>query len=155
MAVWPSWPHACITPGVLDVKGVSRISVGEGVDVGAPADGAPGPVAAQDADHPGAGDARAHLELGGVEPLGDDLRRSPLLEGQLGVTVKVAAQRDQRIVTAADLLAPRRTGLVHGNALLAGLPMLPRRTGDGHAAVHRQGDARDVARLVGDEEEAA
>ena len=27
MAVWPSCPHACITPGVPDVNGASRISV--------------------------------------------------------------------------------------------------------------------------------
>ena len=56
-----------MTPGVADLNGsVERLGEGQGVDVGAPGDGATGPIAAQHGDHAGARDARAHLELGGV-----------------------------------------------------------------------------------------
>jgi hypothetical protein len=75
-----SWPQAAYHAGVGREGRVEDLGEGQGVDVGAPADGAAGPVAVQDADHAGAGEPGAHLELGCLEPLGDDLRRPPLLE---------------------------------------------------------------------------
>ncbi len=35
MAVWPSWPQACITPGVPEAKGASRTSVSGSASVSA------------------------------------------------------------------------------------------------------------------------
>ena len=85
----------------------------------APGHGPSGPVAVEHADHAGPRDARAHLEAGGVQPLGDDLGGPPLLEAQLGMAVEVTTERDQALPAVVDLGAPFRRGLAHGR-LLAG-----------------------------------
>ena len=114
---------AVVAAGVHDAAGagderrVELLDQRQRVDVGAPGDGAPRPLATQHADHAGAADARAHVELGGVQPIGDDLRRPPLLERQLGMAMEVAAQHHQAVAPPVDLLCPLERQSCHGSHL--------------------------------------
>jgi hypothetical protein len=79
-----------MTPGFDEVNGASRISVSGSASMsGTPGDGAARPVTAQHADDAGAAEPGAHLQLGGVQALGDDLGGPTLVEGQLGVAMEV------------------------------------------------------------------
>jgi hypothetical protein len=62
MAVWPSWPQACILPSTwLDQALAAGLGDGQRVHVGTQADAARGVPALQRADHAGAAQAAVHL----------------------------------------------------------------------------------------------
>ena len=62
----------------------------------------PGSLARDDADHAGLGKAGVRLDAPFPEVLGDQARRTALLERELGMGVDVAAQVAQLRVVAAD-----------------------------------------------------
>ena len=103
MAVWPSWPQACITPTfsprysavAVDLNGRSTCSVTGNASMSArSATVGPGLPPLQDADHAGVRDARANLEAQLAQLFGHDLRRAELAVAEFGVLVEVAAPRD-------------------------------------------------------------
>ena len=60
IVVWPSWPQACITPGILAGVGLAgRLLDRQRVHVGPQADRLAGAAAADDADHAGLSPARS------------------------------------------------------------------------------------------------
>jgi hypothetical protein len=73
--------------------GLEQLGEREGVDIGAPGNGAPGFVAMQKThDSGGPAETRAHLEAGGVEAFGDDLGGAVLLKAQFRMTMKIASE---------------------------------------------------------------
>ena len=100
----------------------------QGVDVGPPGDGAARPIAVENADHARPRDARPHLELGAVQPLGDDLGGAPLLERQLGMAVEVPPEGDEPVLPLVHFLRPLDRRLRHGHLLRSSVgnaPSLP------------------------------
>ena len=104
MAVVPAGVHHAGRPGCE--RRVEELGDGQRVDIGAPGDRPPRLVAPKDADHAGPREARAHLEPGRLQPLRDDSGCPLLAERQLGVPMEVAAQRDQCVLSLADLVRP-------------------------------------------------
>ena len=118
IAVCPSWPHACITPFVPDVNGASSRSVSGSASMSArQAMVRPGRSPWRMPTTPGARDPRPHLELGAVQPLGDDLGGAPLLERQLGMAVEVPPERDEPVLPLVHFLRPLDRRLRHGRVL--------------------------------------
>ncbi len=113
IAVWPSWPQACITPllhaGPLGAAGlVDR----QRIHVGAQAQALRALAAHQRADHAGAADAALDRVAPAFELVGHQRGGAVLLEGQLGVAVDVAAQADE--LTGPGLQRVQQVG--HGAA---------------------------------------
>jgi hypothetical protein len=92
---------------------LEQFGEGQRVGVGAPRHRAAGRVPAQHAHHAGAGDARPHLEPGGLQPLGDDAGRALLLERQLRVAVEIPPERDHAVLSPSRLLGPCEPCLRH------------------------------------------
>ena len=103
MAVWPSWPQACILPALRErcAKVVGLLDR-QRVHVGAQADGPRALARAQHAHHPGAADAAVHLEAERLELVGHDPRGARLLEAELGMGVDVAPPGGHLAVQARD-----------------------------------------------------
>ena len=91
IAVWPSCPHACITPGVARaVRERVRLPDRQRVHVGAQPEASSRGPAPQHADHAGFSDAAVHLDAERLEPRRDQLGGAFLLEAELRVRVDVA-----------------------------------------------------------------
>ena len=88
VAVVAAGVHAAVVLGLV-AEAVHFVD-GQGVHVGAHADGARAAAAGQFADHPRLGKAAVHLNAPGFEFCGDDARRAQFLERGLGVGVDVA-----------------------------------------------------------------
>ena len=95
MAVWASWPQACIRPSCSLLKSnVLASTDGERVDVGAKGADGPGPGALDVSDDAGLRDARYCMQSQPLQRLGDERGRLVLLERELGAAVELAAEAD-------------------------------------------------------------
>ena len=106
MAVCPSWPHACILPGVFEAYGhAGHLLDRQGVHVGAqrhhPAGRRLAPV--DDADDAGLADARNDVVAAeGFELLRHDTGGAVHVEPELRVRMQVAAPRGDLLVHGGD-----------------------------------------------------
>ncbi len=90
----PSWPQACILPGIFDACVDPRLFHDvQGVEVGAQADCTVAPAAAEHADDAGLRKSRVHLEPERLELADDEGARCRFLERRLRMRVEVVAPR--------------------------------------------------------------
>ena len=82
-------------PAWVDLCGNSLASIGQGVHVGAQADGAAARALAQHADQAGAGDAAMDFDAPFGQQCGDLFGGAVLLEAEFGMGVQVAADVDE------------------------------------------------------------
>ena len=93
MAVWASWPQACIRPSCSLLKSnVLASTDGEGVDVGPKGADGPRPGALDVSDDAGLRDTRYCTQSQPLQRFGDERGRLVLLERELGAAVEPAAK---------------------------------------------------------------
>ena len=139
--MWPSWPQACITPGVFRAV-VDRVFFldRQRIDVGPQQHGPARTRAAGAPDQgrdPGGGDPRPDvLGTEGTQPLRDEARRLFLLKGEFWVLVQVPPVGDHPGQDFVDGITQgrcvRTRGAGHGSASIPGMtwswPALPHPT---------------------------
>ena len=97
--------------------GVEDFGQRQGVDVGAPGDGASRLVALQNAnDGCGAAHAGAHVQTCGLQAFGDNLRRAMFLKTEFGMAMEVTPQGDEVLVAGRQFFGPGEGRLAQGNS---------------------------------------
>ena len=121
IAVWPSWPHACILFAWRLAYGRPVVSASGSASMSArsPTVRVPLPFA-QHADHTRLADAAMHFITPAGEQLGDEIARERFLERGSGMSVDAAAHFDQLGGDRGDTGDDGVHGLQHGISCGAG-----------------------------------